>query len=1406
MDAYARGQYGSAVAPLRAFLAAQKSDQQAQRPDVLDALFALADCQRRAVPLEAAQLSETIQYLDEYLQARPKEEKALQLQIDLRSRERNWPVVIALADQFLQVRPDDRAVLWTKAEALVKLEKPNYAGSRDTLEKLLSVAPRHVDALLKLQERKLAAGSTSAQVLADAEKLSAAHPGDAAYEAALAHACIFAAKLDKSQAPVLLKRCADVVSTAIARRPSDAPTVLALVSALDTTSRFKDSLDYLTRAADTLADPILEQVLIRRLWQCDQFDRVIARAAKSPADSVGTHSDILAFQVMSLRSLAADAPAGENRNRLLNQADATAAPLGKRNGDPASRQWSALLALEAESRPSTAPTESAAIPAHVLVKRYRDIVRMYEGNSVAIAHYGDALMSVEEDEQAAKQWRNAADLQPEWSYPYAQFAALKMRTDGLGEAVEPAWYAGIRGAGSRRIATFSMYVRFEALQNARGAEAALLSLLAEVEAFRKQNPGDEETVAVHVGLLAKLKGKDAAVSAIDAALAAKPPPRLATLLQLLNLDESEKLGTGERISAAIAKEESGQDALVVRRAQALLREDKAREGLQLLLDAQRNAKGKNQRQWMEIIALFRDRSNDPEAPAALGALSDQFPQNISVQLQVLRTPGIQRDRDVWQRVINKLKALSSDDATRWRTEQATLLLSGPATPAARKEAITAVEQVLQIAPQSSGALRLLGRALREDGQYDRALKAFEEAHRARPKDYQVTLELANARMLARKREEAKALLAEINDKPLSPQQRLSQAILYEQLELNDKAIQSLRQLPPSAARDSRLGRLLLTAGDKDEATAAFLRLLIEADAQPIELAGAADYFAASRQPEIAQKFLERLGGAGSSAVAEVLLGQHQERYGAPEGVRAHLLKATELGPRNDFTWAALAGYRLRSGDAAGAQQAIDAGLSAAGKTPVLAGLQSITQLVRKLPHPQHVSGLIAYLSVNPLQQAARSTLEALAEGQIAEAAAANDPAALARVHKQLQERLLSLANDHPTVWPIQEILIHHYLQSNVVRAGDLAWRATQNCRGEAEPARLATQAFALQRRWSRVTEAATIWRQRSGGQTVPADIYLADAEIAQRRPAVALRILEKPLQDNPLPAAGTAAASLPPQTLLELHRTLGRALLALDRPDEAIERLKPMLEIGPSGRLAWMSVASASTSSATARQWLDRVRSRIEGIPEQLSLAEAWQDSARATGDAELLKPAAAILDPLIAGEPPVEALELAGMVAHFQGDYEKAERCWRGVARARNGAAQSMNNLAYVLLIRANPKDLPEATALAEKAVAAMPEPAFLGTLARARSANGDRAAAIAGYRKALQEGSSFGHDDNVEARLGLAEELSRGSKAEEKIEARRLVSEAEAMLRNGTLQPPEIQKQLLAIKARLDVAVLGT
>jgi cytochrome c-type biogenesis protein CcmH/NrfG len=120
------------------------------------------------------------------------------------------------------------------------------------------------------------------------------------------------------------------------------------------------------------------------------------------------------------------------------------------------------------------------------------------------------------------------------------------------------------------------------------------------------------------------------------------------------------------------------------------------------------------------------------------------------------------------------------------------------------------------------------------------------------------------------------------------------------------------------------------------------------------------------------------------------------------------------------------------------------------------------------------------------------------------------------------------------------------------------------------------------------------------------------------------------------------------------------------------------------------------------------------------------------------------------------------------------------------------------VLLLRGKKEDLPEARELAEKAVAQAPGAAgFHDTLARIHADSGRRELALAEFRNALSL-----DPQNLDAMVGLADELVRSGTKESRAEAKRLLEQVARVVEKPDAPPlaAPLRKQLDAAKAALD------
>src|SRR4029450_9859707 len=145
----------------------------------------------------------------------------------------------------------------------------------------------------------------------------------------------------------------------------------------------------------------------------------------------------------------------------------------------------------------------------------------------------------------------AAELVPSWSKPAEKMARALAATGRTEEAVLQA-VAALRGAPHDLSPAITyVVVAFKHLGQSNDP-AKVAELLKLCESIQKAQPGEPETLPIHVALLARKGQRDAALSTARAALSATTRPSSITLLRLASVSRSEKLGLEGEISALVA--------------------------------------------------------------------------------------------------------------------------------------------------------------------------------------------------------------------------------------------------------------------------------------------------------------------------------------------------------------------------------------------------------------------------------------------------------------------------------------------------------------------------------------------------------------------------------------------------------------------------------------------------------------------------------------------------------------------------------------------------------------------------------------------------------------------------------------------------------------------------------------
>jgi cytochrome c-type biogenesis protein CcmH/NrfG len=308
--------------------------------------------------------------------------------------------------------------------------------------------------------------------------------------------------------------------------------------------------------------------------------------------------------------------------------------------------------------------------------------------------------------------------------------------------------------------------------------------------------------------------------------------------------------------------------------------------------------------------------------------------------------------------------------------------------------------------------------------------------------------------------------------------------------------------------------------------------------------------------------------------------------------------------------------------------------------------------------------------------------------------------------------------------------------------------------------------------------------------------------LAQSQPQAAAQRLAPYVKGPPAtePATAGSAEVILADRDAALYRLYGRALISAGRTTEAATLLQTLLPTVSDARLIWLGLATAQPDADAAKAWIGQVAPHLpkDSTIEQAALAEQWHAIGKRFGTAAAFERARDVLRPLTARpDAGAELWDLQGRNALELADYDDAVKSWRKVVALTGPRPTVSNNLAYVLLVRGDKADLEEARKLAESAVAASPdESTYHDTLARIYARLGQHDKSVASFRTAVAKDPS-----NVEAMIGLADELTHGDKKAEAAEAKDLLARINRAVTRGPPLSTPTRKQLEGLRAALDL-----
>lgn len=1313
---------------------------------------------RAQVPTEGNRhIAEAINLLQKYLDLAPTDPHDAGHQLlKLYSQARYNKEARTLAAKMLARNPRDAEAL--RAEVTAMLNERNFAEALPACHALNQINP--TDPIWQDRELKLMdeLKQPHEQIIAHARQLLDAHPQDPRFLAVMAMAYGLAG--DDAKAAESIEAAAKCPST-------DATTALQLIYLLQRGPRPYLADDLLDRAAAQFNDPNLQELSVRRMFERGQYAAIVAKLKDLDRGKSRSNRNLVAYDAIA-----------EYETGRHEAADALVADLSARR-DPSSSAWAAALRAHF-ALPSLEPS--------VAIKAYHAAMEQDRGNPVVPYFLGDAQAQLGEFDDAIRSWNVAARLSRTWAMPLYRISRALSSSGRSTEALAVATSLIHRAPGSLESQVAYSIAAWRRIQNnpaeLRGEAGS--KLLADFELIRARVPREPDTLAAHAALLSRRGDRDKAMGIVKSAIASPIPLPETAFEQLLQASQQEHWELESQILQAAEQAHGLTPGIAFDRAIALHRNGQGAEALQQLDALLRTHP--NDVIWQLDGVRFRDATGQPDAAQRWVRLGDAYPNDIRVQYAALSAPCRFADRAFWQRTIDRVKNLTGVDGQEWQIEQARFTLAKNPTPQQIANVIDSLEKILASSPELADVHHLLAEALLLTNSPDDLSKATTElaaVHNERPKDFQTTTELAALLVSRGMRQEALALLDTVClDPGMSAAQHMWAASTYGELGNFDAGIKLLSSEGAPADgpdRDVLLASLYARAGRTDDAAKLYQQVAGDHTSSASNLLAAANFFAATHQPDHASRCVSRLQDMKLSPDSlELLRAQLEELEGHPDVAAGILADGTRAYPQSQGLWQARCGLGLRSGKLGDAEKIAGAGLSAIPSDPALTAMRSEIAQLRSIDVAD-AQLLLDSVSREPQAPAVEQTLSALADGK-----------AHALSPQQSVLALRPLADRYPRFLPIQEILARRYLDlRDLSDAQTIASRAADLNPGNPQPLKLLIQVEVAQGDWEIARATAVRWRQSLPANPLDADLEIARTYLQQpdANPGAAIEQL-KTYEGGDAPE---------PQKLAALPLYCA-GLLALGRTDEAAERLQPLVAKSPQWAATWMALAVSSKDASTAAQWLERLAAfaPADSEPKQIALADAWVRVGVKFDSPTAHEKAREILRPVIAGtNVPPAGWKIWALSSQLSGNLPDAERGWMALVDADPKDSSARNNLAFVLLLEGGAERLARAESLARQAIAAAPEAStFYDTLARIQALLGKPSDAVRNFRVALEK-----DPNDIEAMIGLADVLQSQPAGRE--EARSLLTRINTMIDGGTPLMRPIRKQLDHVKTELSSSI---
>ncbi|MFA9478191.1 tetratricopeptide repeat protein [Phycisphaerales bacterium AB-hyl4] len=1075
----------------------------------------------------------------------------------------------------------------------------------------------------------------------------------------------------------------------------DEVAVMDVLNELDRQQMFAETLDAMQRVAPQMDGLMFRRVMAQRLALSQQWDALLKHFEPLEATANRADSVVLAFLAMTRFEL------GEPE-----KAKALVEELRSRVNDSTAIEWSSVLsAVYGMEQPS--PRE--------LIEVIRRSDEGGERNPFYQHWLARAYQQVGELDLAIAAWQRAAQAAPSWNLPLLEAAQVLAQTGRSREAVGVAQLALRRAPNDIRAALVlaeSIEMQWDSLTSQQTAD--LRRLLSQIQAAI---PFEPRSLSLQVRVLTASGELEAARERVAAALEADANLPSAVMVQLAEAMASADAPELERqlLDRMDLAEGSTSNAARIQQVQAMVEAGQGGQALAVINQQVDTTEGDEKRSWRLLKARLLDQLGDARALAAWVELVDDYPQDAGVHQRVLSSNLAWQDRELMDKVIDRVRSMAGDEALSWRVARARWLMGAPEGERSDSDVADLLQYVIDASAQHVQARLLMAHHHEQTGNASAAINQMTRVAQLHPERADVRLQLARLLQARGDETQARMHMEAVHQLggQMQPERRLQAAsMLVGQGEL-DRAIALLEPYHgTSVQHDMTLAQLYAQAGRVNEAGQMYDRLLQQPTQAVVEQA--TQFFSATGQQDRAASAIGHLDDLElAPGVADLIRGGHYAAVGETSAAREAYRRAVDASPDNALAWRRHISYTLTAGDVDEALAMLKQASETTQDT-LLARLVSELDVLRAAAAHDVALPLLTTL----LNSAANHEVAMQAVRAMASAATPSDAL----------PTLQTLADEHESLVALQATAYRlHMVDGSHEQAIELAQRMMRLMPGSAEPAWMMAEALSAAGDWEQAMEIAQEASARGGVAMADADGFIAEAQLHMGDSAAALRQIEPYLDE----------AKADPEANAPLIVRAARAKLQLGEVERAERMLDPLLEKSSQWRGLWLQLAVlVLEDDATATRWLDRLNEVVanDARDERFQLAQGYWTLLDRTQSGEHREAVRRTLMPLTELDPPMaEAVMGLAVLEDAAGNRDLAEQGYREALAIERNLPIAANNLAVILYQRG--ESLDEAVTLARSAVSAAPQHApFRHTLAQALQTRGDHAEAMENMQQAVE------------------------------------------------------------------------